>query len=549
MNLPASAGSGYVSINPMGPDLSLSQYWADNANNIHRFSGASHAVQKINDNDISLKLKVFASIPHIKLYINPHRIQAVDLIFNVVNLGYSVGKWLFLGDVVAVFLAFIFGGMATWLINVYIKNTGFQGFFSHTTLEQFAIFVGVGLVALLWLDMKGHYRQRLPFWEVVGNNLKVVLAGLVFGGFVQFAIKGSYSRLWFGLSWILFAIFLHFSRIVMRSLLNRFGRWKIPAVVVGDGPTAQSALRALKTEPQMGYDIVATVPAEMLTGLRKPSDWRRFMRSFNASYLFLALEGGDLEQHKASIRAMTRERLPYSILPPWLGLPLCGLTTHNFMMHDVLLMQDTNRLTLPLPRILKRTFDVVVAGTALVALSPLFAVIAVLVRRDGGKAFFRQARVGLKGNRFVCYKFRSMRSDAEAALQHYLENDVQAAAEWMKFQKLKNDPRITKIGKFIRATSIDELPQLINVVKGNMSLVGPRPIMPGQEIYYGDEFKLYKSARPGITGPWQVSGRNMLTIHQRVALEAWYVRNWSFWIDFVIMMKTFPALFSRNTAF
>ncbi len=461
----------------------------------------------------------------------------------------AVGRWLFLGDVLALLLAFIGGGAATWLLNTLLFKSGFQGLFTQATYLQLALFMGLGVFALLWLDTKGHYRQRLPFWEIVGNNLKVVGIGLVLGGFVNFAIKESHSRLWFVLSWALFALFLHFSRSVVRSMLNRKGKWKIQAVVVGNGPTAQSALRALKSEPDMGYDIVAMVPAEILEDLRRPTDWRRYMRASGASYLFLALENGDLEKHKASIRAMARERLPYSIMPPWLGLPLCGLSTHHFMMHDVLLMHDTNRLTLPLPRMMKRAIDIGISSAALAALAPLFVAVAYLVRRDGGKAFFRQARVGKNGKKFDCYKFRSMRDDAETFLQSFLENDVQAAAEWMKYQKLKDDPRVTKIGKFIRATSLDELPQLINVLKGDMSLVGPRPIMPGQEVYYGDDYKLYKSARPGITGPWQVSGRNMLTIQQRVALEAWYIRNWSFWLDFVIIMKTFPALFKKDTAY
>lgn len=475
--------------------------------------------------------------------------NVADISAGVVRPLPSVGKWLFLADVVSLFLAFGLGGVLTWFVNVYAFQSSFQGYFNHLTAQQFAIFAGLGVIALLWLDTKGHYRQRLPFWEVAGNNLTVALIGFVVGGFIQFAIKGLYSRLWFGFSWVAFAVLLHVGRGLARRALVRYGLWEIPSVVIGDGPTAKAAVRALGSEPQMGYKIVDVIPAERLNAFVRPRDWRHFMRSLDASYLFLALEGSELEQHRASLKAMTRERLPYSILPPWLGLPMNGLSPHHFMMHDVMLMHDTNRLVLPLPRLMKRSFDIAAAGAALTLFAPLFAVVALLVRRDGGKAFFRQPRIGKNGKAFYCYKFRSMRDDAESALQSYLDNDLQAAAEWKKFQKLKNDPRITKVGRFIRKTSIDELPQLINVLKGDMSLVGPRPIMKGQAVHYGDEFKVYKSARPGITGPWQVSGRNTLTIHQRVALEAWYVRNWSFWMDLVIIMKTFPALLKKETVF
>jgi Undecaprenyl-phosphate galactose phosphotransferase WbaP len=461
----------------------------------------------------------------------------------------QVGTWLFLGDAAALFFAFAIGGSVTWLIDAYVFHTHFQSVWSDATVIQFSTFFVLSVVALLWLDTKGHYRERLPFWEIIGNILTVASVGFIVGGFIQFAIKGLNSRLWFGLSWVLFAVLLHFGRAAVRGWLNRRGLWEIPAVIVGDGPTAQSAVRALTSEPQMGYKIVDVVPAETLKDLAQPRDWRRFMESMGARYFFLAVEGGELEQYKNSLKAMARERLPYSILPPWLGLPLSGLSSHHFMMHDVMLMHDTNRLRLPLPRLMKRTFDVVVAGSVLFVLAPLFAFVSFLVRCDGGKAFFRQSRVGINGKKFTFYKFRSMRDDAETALNDYLENNLQASAEWKKFQKLKNDPRITKAGRFIRRTSLDELPQLINVLKGDMSLVGPRPFIPGQEVYYGDDYTFYTSARPGITGPWQVSGRNMLTFQQRVALEAWYVRNWSFWLDIVILMKTVPALLKRDRAF
>jgi len=461
----------------------------------------------------------------------------------------AAGKWLFLGDVAALLLAFVVSGLITWLLNTYVFHKGFQAAFSAATLEQFAIYAELGIVALLWLDTKGHYRQRLPFWEIVGNVQAVALVGFVVAGFIQFALKGQYSRLWFGLSWFLFAIFIYVGRSFVRRWLDYRGQWQIPAVVIGNGPTAKAAVRALVSEPQMGYKILEVISADRLEGLTKPVDWRAFLQAVGASYLFLALEGGELEHNRNSLKAMVRERLPYSILPPWLGLPLCGLSSHHFMMHDVMLMHDTNRLQMPLPRLMKRTFDVVLAGAAIFLLSPLFAAIAVLVRRDGGNVLFCQSRVGLKGKKFKCYKFRSMRDDAEAALNQYLENNSHAAEEWKKYQKLKKDPRITKIGQFIRRTSIDELPQLFNVIKGDMSLVGPRPFLPGQEIYYGDDYDLYKSARPGITGPWQVSGRNELTFKQRVALEAWYIRNWSFWMDFIILMKTLPAIVRKDSAF
>ena len=226
-----------------------------------------------------------------------------------------------------------------------------------------------------------------------------------------------------------------------------------------------------------------------------------------ACHIFLALEGSELEKNPAAIKSMARARVPCSIIPPWLGLPSSTLSPHHFMMQDVLLLHDTNRLQLPLPRLLKRSFDVIAAGLRCYRSCPVFAIVALNIRRDGGPAFFKQTRIGRNGKLFDCYKFRSMRIDAEEVSKKHLAENPEAAQEWQQLQKLKNDVRITSFGQFIRRTSIDELPQLINVFKGEMSLVGPRPCMPGQEDLYADDFGFYEAVRPGITGPWQISGR------------------------------------------
>ncbi len=200
-------------------------------------------------------------------------------------------------------------------------------------------------------------------------------------------------------------------------------------------------------------------------------------------------------------------------------------------------------------RLLKRVFDVALAVLLLIALAPVLILLALLVKRDGGPAFFRQQRVGRNRKLFTCYKFRSMHTDAEKILDAYLAGNQQAAWEWKYFQKLKTDIRITTFGQFIRRTSLDELPQLINVLKGDMSFVGPRPCTPDQTSFYADDFRIYEAVRPGITGPWQVGGRNRLTFQQRVALETDYVRNWSLALDISILLKTIPTVLRKDGVF
>jgi len=191
---------------------------------------------------------------------------------------------------------------------------------------------------------------------------------------------------------------------------------------------------------------------------------------------------------------------------------------------------------------MKRSFDLVVASAALLALLPFFWAVSLLIRLDGGPAFFGHRRVGEKGREFHCRKFRTMHVDSDAILTSVLENDPLRAAEWTRDQKLRNDPRVTAVGEFLRKTSLDELPQLLNVIRGEMSLVGPRPVTYAEVLRYGEDAEYYLAAKPGITGLWQVSGRNETTYMRRVELDAWYVKNWSLWQDIAIMFKTFPAV-------
>jgi Undecaprenyl-phosphate galactose phosphotransferase WbaP len=199
--------------------------------------------------------------------------------------------------------------------------------------------------------------------------------------------------------------------------------------------------------------------------------------------------------------------------------------------------------------IAKRALDIIGAGLGLVLLSPFFLIVALMVRADGGPAFFAHQRVGRGGKLFGCLKFRSMVIDSQARLEALLANDPVARAEWEATRKLKNDPRITRIGRFLRSTSLDELPQLINVLRGEMSLVGPRPVQEAEiDRYYGASAAHYMAVRPGITGLWQVSGRSETSYESRVALDVAYVSRPSLLADLSILLRTPVAVVSRRGA-
>jgi Undecaprenyl-phosphate galactose phosphotransferase WbaP len=199
---------------------------------------------------------------------------------------------------------------------------------------------------------------------------------------------------------------------------------------------------------------------------------------------------------------------------------------------------------------LKRGMDLAGAGLALAVLMPIFLVIALLVRADGGPAFYAHQRIGRGGRAFGCLKFRSMVTNSAERLAEVLASDPAARAEWEATRKLKNDPRVTWIGRILRATSLDELPQLINVLRGEMSLVGPRPVLASElATYYGAATQHYLAVRPGITGLWQVSGRSETSYAQRVALDVAYVTSPSIWADIHILMRTPAAVLARRGAY
>jgi lipopolysaccharide/colanic/teichoic acid biosynthesis glycosyltransferase len=190
-------------------------------------------------------------------------------------------------------------------------------------------------------------------------------------------------------------------------------------------------------------------------------------------------------------------------------------------------------------QIAKRSFDLVVCLALLLPMLPVFVLIAAAIRLDTkGSIFYTQRRIGRSGNSFEMLKFRTMRPDAEARLAAHLDSDVAFRREWDLYQKLAEDPRVTRVGGVLRKLSLDELPQMLNVIRGDMSLIGPRPMFAGQEPHYGRDFELYTQVRPGLTGLWQISGRNRITFQDRAWLDGFYVRHLSFWLDTYIMLKT-----------
>ena len=262
-----------------------------------------------------------------------------------------------------------------------------------------------------------------------------------------------------------------------------------------------------------------------------------------------------VESHQSEIRNtwlrnfMIKGFRYVSVIPTLRGMPLDSTDMSFIFSHEVMIFRVQQNLAKWSSRVLKRLFDIAGSISIIIVLSPVLLYISRKVKKDGGPAIYGHERIGKGGKSFKCLKFRSMVVNSKEVLENLLANDPVAKQEWDATFKLKNDPRITKVGGFLRRTSLDELPQLFNVLKGEMSLVGPRPIINAELKRYNEEVDYYLLSKPGMTGLWQVSGRSDVDYETRVYLDAWYVKNWSMWNDIAILFKTISVVLKKDGAY
>jgi undecaprenyl-phosphate galactose phosphotransferase len=460
--------------------------------------------------------------------------------------------WLVVGDAVSLVAAW---AMAVALLRLVGPTAWWEGVIAWWSAEgegRAALFSVLLALMLILFAARGHYSRRRPVADEVLDIIKVLLVVAIVDLVVAYLSKAHFSRAWFISAWCLALITLPLGRILTKRLLLRLGRWQRPTVILGTGQNAQEAAKALCSEPLMGLEIVAfllpkgevldaralEVAGRQVEVVAAGEDLEGMLERLDRPHLMVALEADSLLAHQGVLQKLSARNLDLNVFPPLRGLPLYGMEMTHFFSHEVLMLTARNNLVRPVPRLVKRLLDVVGSLSLLVVLAPLFAYLCWEIRRSGVAPIFGHLRVGRHGKEFRCLKFRTMVPDADDVLKKLLDSDPSARAEWDRDFKLKDDPRITSVGLFLRKTSLDELPQLWNVLKGEMSLVGPRPIVEEELERYGDQVDYYLKIRPGITGLWQISGRSNTGYEDRVALDGWYVRNWSLWYDLVILVKT-----------
>lgn len=436
--------------------------------------------------------------------------------------------------------------------------------FTLTAGEATLLLLSLLTVARFWL--KGHYSKRQPFWSEAKDILRIVTLAVLVGTASALFAHWSISLTAFFLFWLLASISIVLFRTAIKCLLTFCGGWTRPMVIVGWGENLVETARAFEDESLMGFRTMAFLippgkekPAfefrskrfdgESVPCIRLSENTGNLLQRLGDPHVVLALEQGGLAEYQEMVQKLSLACKDLQIVPSLRGLPLYGLEVSHFFSHEVLLLSVRNNLARRGPGFVKRAFDVVVSLALLLIASPLLLWIALKVSSTGRQIIYGHRRVGRHGKSFDCYKFRTMQPNSAELLKELLERDPEARAEWERDFKLKNDPRITSIGHLLRKTSLDELPQLWNVLRGDMSLVGPRPVVDAELERYGSQVDHYLATRPGITGLWQISGRNDISYETRVYLDSWYVKNWSFFNDIVIMLRTVKVILNRDGAY
>jgi undecaprenyl-phosphate galactose phosphotransferase len=434
---------------------------------------------------------------------------------------------------------------------------------ASTTRAPIDIFIILGVLFVLVRYLTGDYGRRQLFWDGAKLTTIALLVTAIPDVAMLFLARGHFAVGHVLACWLFLIFAVPVMRQGSRILMSLLGVWQIPTVMIGVGPRTMEIYDGLRHSLSLGFDVrwlvldnpEARVPPSLASLRAVHSDdstrTAHVMRNAGCGQAIVSAEDIQSTHFGEVAQRLLEVNIPVAVIPALTRLPLANVTTSYFFGRDILMLQVRSNVQRLPWRIVKRSFDILASLALLVLLSPLFLALAVIIKRTSpGPITYSHTRIGRHGVAFQCIKFRTMVSNADEFLRRWAIENPDLHAEFLKTFKLKDDPRITSIGKWLRRTSLDELPQLWNVLRGDMSLVGPRPVIARElEEYYGPATQLYMRTRPGITGLWQVSGRSDTSYERRIILDEWYILNWSFWYDVVILIQTAWIVMTGRGAF
>ncbi|MBE3556073.1 MAG: undecaprenyl-phosphate galactose phosphotransferase WbaP [Firmicutes bacterium] len=449
-------------------------------------------------------------------------------------------------DVLAVFFSGIFG---FWLRNL------FGGALVPSEYAQLMLLLA-GFPAMYALIGLYPGFGRAPVEELRRLTLGTTLVFLIVAGSSFFFRDDmNFSRGLYIIAWLFSLVLVPLFRTGVRATFAKEAWWGEPVWVLGTREAASRVARVLKRMSGLGLKPMACLDVTLLadgeTEVGEASQ-REVAAALGTRprvhHLIVVQEDVPWEELVRARGNELRRFRKVTVIPEQFTLPTLGVTAQDF--EGMLGIEIHNQLLRPSNQVFKRCADLLASGLLLLLLAPLFGLIAALIKIDSpGPVFYADRRIGQGGQLLMAWKFRTMIVDAEAVLAHILETDPEAAEQYRRYHKLANDPRITRVGRWLRKWSLDELPQLWNVFRGEMSVVGPRAYLMRESDDIQEAAEVILRVPPGITGLWQVSGRSNLNFNDRMRLDTYYVRNWSVWLDLYILTRTIPAVLGRRGAY
>ncbi|SFR14156.1 undecaprenyl-phosphate galactose phosphotransferase WbaP [Desulfoscipio geothermicus] len=469
---------------------------------------------------------------------------------------------LILNDVAA----FYFSILIAYAIRALLLPVIIKTFPQIFLLMVFNTLWWVPALACIFFIFEKSYTKRLPFWQEAGHIVKTTTLVFLVAICIVFLAKlgDTTSRTLVLVAWTISLFVVPTFRYLGKLLLVKLHIWEKPVIIVGAGETGKLILKAIQCQPTIGYKPVGFLdddkvkqlhPPELPSGQKVPvlgnfDEAETVMEHTGVYDVIVAAPGLQGKNLVQLVNRLQRKANNLLVVPDLFGMAMEGVDVQYLFDERTLVLGIKNNLNDKLNVTIKRVFDLLTGMLIFIGLLPFMVLIAILIKLESnGPVIFAHRRVGKDGIEFNCLKFRTMVSNAQQVLEELLDNDPESREEWNRDFKLKNDPRVTRIGKLLRKTSLDELPQIINVLMGQMSLVGPRPIVKDEIIKYGSRINYYYQVPPGITGLWQVSGRSDIDYKTRVQIDTWYVRNWSLWLDITLLIRTINVVLARKGAY
>jgi Undecaprenyl-phosphate galactose phosphotransferase WbaP len=431
----------------------------------------------------------------------------------------------------------------------------------HFSYLYFISLWWVPAVFIFFIFYESLYDRTMPFWDETKQIVRSVsLASITLMAIVTLGKMGDMvSRLVLLGIWLSSLFVFPLYRLWGKKLLYSKDTARERILIIGAGKAGRLVMEGLQREKHMGYDVAGFLDddeqkiGKIVHGKKvfgKVSEFPKFIKELGIKTTIIAIPSLSSEKLSALTAGIQNSTVNTMLIPDLKGIALLNTDLFHLFTEELFLMNIKNNLKSITNRFIKRLFDLAFSIVSMPVLLPLIGIIAVLIKSGTpGHAVYAHERIGENGRPFRCYKFRTMYKDAEEKLQEILSRDEAIRTEWENNWKLRDDPRITRIGKFLRKTSLDELPQIFNVMNGEMSVVGPRPYLPREKSDIDDNIHIITSAKPGITGLWQVSGRSNTGYRYRIKLDTWYVMNWSLWLDIVIILKTIKVVLKAEGAY